>query len=296
MGAMHLKNNIIAMSMLILLALMPVIPAVLAATISITTDKSSYAVGDALVVSGTATPVEVGQDVSIIIYGPSGDIRALDQATPAADGTFSKTVMVFSDTDVSGTWSTKATYKGISNTASFSVSGTAPPTHRTQITLTLDVDVGEIYIKGDSAEVYVLASYKSTPIDANLTATIYGASVLKPSTTKVTTGVYKIAVPIPTNATTGTYSLVVKANHVSDQYEGTGLAMKSFLVSSNLDLTSVKSDIATIKTGVTDAKTAATSAKSAVDGMSTTLTIAVVLALIAAAASVFSVVQVSRKK
>ena len=271
---MRIKTNgiaITAITALIILALMPVLP-VFAQTNSISTSKTSYAVGDSLVVTGTVSPVQVGQDVSIVVLGPTNELKAFAQVTPGSDGKFSQTVMVFGSTDPSGTWSAKATYMGVSSTATFSFVGAPVTPIKTTITVSLDVDGGTIHFGGETAEFYVLVSYQDSTLDALITPTIYGPTTLTPTSTKVATGLYKITVPIPANANTGTYTLVFKATLVSDKYEGSGIIMKSFLISPKLG--AIDTDLAAVKKAVTDANTAANAAKAAADAAGTKATAA----------------------
>ena len=271
---MRIKTNgiaITAITALIILALMPVLP-VFAPTNSISTSKTSYAVGDSLVVTGTVSPVQAGQDVSIVVLGPTNELKAFAQVTPGSDGKFSQTVMVFGSTDPSGTWSAKATYMGISSTATFSFVGAPVTPIKTTITVSLDVDGGTIHFGGETAEFYVLVSYQDSTLDASITPTIYGPTTLTPTSTKVATGLYKITVPITANANTGTYTLVFKATLVSDKYEGSGIVMKSFLISPKLG--AIDTDLAAVKKAVTDANTAANAAKAAADAAGTKATAA----------------------
>ena len=271
---MRIKTNgiaITAITALIILALMPVLP-VFAQTNSISTSKTSYAVGDSLVVTGTVSPVQAGQDVSIVVLGPTNELKAFAQVTPGSDGKFSQTVMVFGSTDPSGTWSAKATYMGVSSTATFSFVGAPVTPIKTTITVSLDVDGGTIHFGGETAEFYVLVSYQDSTLDASITPTIYGPTTLTPTSTKVATGLYKITVPITANANTGTYTLVFKATLVSDQYVGSGIVMKSFLISPKLG--AIDTDLAAVKKVVTDANTAANAAKAAADAAGTKATAA----------------------
>jgi hypothetical protein len=315
---MDLKRNAVALTALMILMLLPV--AAYAVTVTVSTDKAKYKPGESLVVRGVVSPVEAGQDVSIIVYSPLMEPKAFGQATPAADGAYSTTVMVFKDTDPSGVWTVKVAYKGTTNTATFEFEGAPVVPPKTTITLTLSLDVGSVYYLGDTAEVYTLATYQGKTVDANLTATVYGPASLTTTTSKVGTGLYKITVSIPSTAKLGTYTLVVSASHVSEQYEGSGATLKSFVVSSKpltvddlsaiktdlgtlkndtstlkSDTSTLKSDVAAAKKSASDAATAAAGAKSAVEAMSGTLYAAVILALIAAVAAVVGVIQITRK-
>jgi len=315
---MDLKRNAVALTALMMLTLLSV--AAYAVTVTVSTDKAKYKPGESLVVRGVVSPVEAGQDVSIIVYSPLMEPKAFGQATPAADGAYSTTVMVFKDTDPSGVWTVKVAYKGTTNTATFEFEGAPVVPPKTTITLTISMDVGSVYYLGDTAEVYTLATYQGKAVDANITASVYGPASLTTTTSKVGTGLYKITVSIPSTAKLGTYTLVVSASHVSEQYEGSGATLKSFVVSSKpltpddlsaiktdlgtlkndtstlkSDTSTLKSDVAAAKKSASDAATAAAGAKSAVEAMSGTLYAAVILALIAAVAAVVGVIQITRK-
>lgn len=312
---MDLKRNAVALTALMLLMLLPV--TAYAVTVTVTTDKPSYKPGQPLVVRGVVSPVQPGQDVSIIVYSPLNEPKAFGQATPAADGRYSTTVMVFKDTDPSGVWTVKAVYMGTTSEATFEFVGVPVVPPKTTITLTVSVDVGAVYYPGDTAELYVLTSYQGKVIDANLTSTAYGPTAITPSVSKVGTGLYKITLAIPSAAKLGTYALVVSASHTSEQYEGSGAALKTFTVGpkplttddvskaleplkSDLgtlknETSVIKSDSAAAKKSASDAAAAAAGARSAVEAMSGTLYAAVILALIAAIAAIVGVIQITRK-
>jgi hypothetical protein len=98
--------------------------AVSQAAITVRTDKASYGPGNILKVSGTVSPVAAGQDMAILVYNPSGALKAVDQVTPSSTGSYSKDLLTFASDDPTGTWSVKATYQGVSATTSFTF---APP-------------------------------------------------------------------------------------------------------------------------------------------------------------------------
>lgn len=58
-----------------LLTASPAITTLAAATITASTDKSSYYSGQVLTVSGTVSPVTSGQDVAITVSGPASELR-----------------------------------------------------------------------------------------------------------------------------------------------------------------------------------------------------------------------------
>ena len=240
----------------ILLLLLVVAPALAVITVTVTTDKDTYSPGDTLIVSGTVSPVTAGQDVAITVYGPLGDLKAVDQATPAADGTYSKAVLVFSSTDPTGTWTVRATYMGASDSKTFAFTGgvaptpTAPPT-----ALSVAVDGGNIYFPGETAEFYILVSYSGALVEANVSTGLYGPTGAPMTGARIATGLYTITLAIPADAPAGTYTLVANASTTLDGYPVSGVALKSFLISPtltewNAKLISINGTVAEIKTDV----------------------------------------------
>jgi len=291
----------IATMMLTLLMLLPVLPALAQATITVTTDKTAYGVGDTLTVKGIVTPVVTGQDVTIIVYTPANAPSVFGQVTPGADGTFSKAVKVFGTADVSGVWTVTATYQGVQASATLLFSGAPIVKPKTSIPIYVDVEVASILSGSETASFYVLTSSSGVPIAANITFMMYGPSNLTGTMTNLATGLNRISAPIPANATIGTYAIVVNASYVTDVYQGAGVGQKAFVISSVLS--NINSNVNTLTStavpaaasSASAASAAATAAKASVDSMSTVLYVAVILALIAAVAAIVSVVQITRK-
>jgi len=90
-------------SILILLLIAPLaMPAIFASPIAVTTDKSNYAAGDNLSVSGTTTAIAL---ISIQVFDPSNVRKAVSQAVSDADGIYSASnIYKFSSKDTGGTW------------------------------------------------------------------------------------------------------------------------------------------------------------------------------------------------
>jgi PKD repeat protein len=136
------------------------------------------------------------------------------------------------------------------NSTTFIVIDTAP--------LEVNVDVGTIHFRGETAEFYIQTIYKGTPVDA----TTIDATLFKPdgshetlSPSKVSTGLYKATYAIPADAQTGSYVLTVEATYSQPTIDSKGASLKSFLVSDTLTgwnawLVSIKDDMGTIKTDI----------------------------------------------
>lgn len=82
------------------------VSSVFAATVTFSTDKSSYSSGESIKLTGKITPVGDGQFVIVQIINPSdSDLVAADQFLPKSDGTFSKTYLADGPK-----WSQEGTY------------------------------------------------------------------------------------------------------------------------------------------------------------------------------------------
>lgn len=120
--------------------------------------------------------------------------------------------------------------------------------------LTVEMDVGSIHFRAETAEFYVFTTLNGIPVDA---AEI-SVTIQKPDRTTETltaehiaTSIYLITYNIPANASAGTYTLNVQAsvNGVNGTY------LRSFLVNSTLTdwsatLLAVKDGVATIQTDI----------------------------------------------
>jgi hypothetical protein len=100
--------------------------------------------------------------------------------------------------------------------------------------LDVEVDVGSVYFRGETAEFYVLVSSAGNRESASLCASLYFNGTLYASLTgsvkPVATGLYRIPYAIPLNASAGEYALIVDASVCG--VDGTG--MKVFLLSQTL--------------------------------------------------------------
>jgi len=295
MTAIARRTTMATLAVLLLTVLMlPTAVLVYAATATVTTDKTSYSPNNVLRVSGTVSPVTTGYDVAISVKGPTGEQRAVEQATPNADGTYSKDVMTFAPGNPSGTWTVTATYQGASAVATFTFAGVPP---KTSIIVNVGVSTGQVFVGGDKVDCFILSSYNGKALDANWTTSLYGPA--GPATTmsvsRLSTGLYRGSVTLASNASTGTYTVMASASVNSTQYLGTGVGLASFEVSGALK--SLSTDMGTVKTGVAGANTGITNVlgKFPITVDISPIWIAVVLSLIAALAAIYSTITVQRK-
>jgi len=264
-----------------------------AATITVATDKASYTPGATLGVSGKISPVDAGQEVAILVNGPTGDLKSVAQIKPSADGSYSQTVLTFAPTDATGTWTVKATYEGVSAQTSFTYTGVPP---RTNIAVNVWVSTGRVYFTNETADIYVLTAYNGMPLDANVTTMLYtGGSSSKLTLSKVSSGLYMVNYKPAADAKAGTYTVVADATILTAQYSGKGIGISSFELTQamsaiNTAVNSVKSSIAVVKTD-----TGSILGKFPIAIDLTPMWVAVVLSLVAAIAAIYSTITVQRK-
>jgi len=300
MTATARKTTTMVSTILMLAVLVAPLALSFAATVTVLVDKPAYLPGQTLTVSGTVSPVTSGQDVAIQVYSPTGELKAVDQATPGSDGTYSKQVMTFAATSPSGTWSVKATYQGASASAVFTFTGVPP---RTNIVLSVDVSSGSMYAPGDSVSAYILTSYGGLALDANVTAALYaGTTSTAMTVTKVSKGLYLGTSTLAAGAAAGTYNIFVNASVTTSQYLGYGLGLGSFQVTS--DLNDIKSGITGVNNGLSSLNKTLTGINNGISDIKKNFPItvdispiwyAVVLSLIAAIAAIYSTITVQRK-
>jgi hypothetical protein len=188
------------------------------APVTVTTDKPTYAPGESLIVSGKVATVKAGQAIAIQVFDPRGNRKAVSQATPAADGTYSVSVMTFALTDPAGTWKVTATYLGQTVETTFElVSDVEPPT-LTSVT----TDKGS-YIGGSSITVTVITSDNVGITSVTATIAETGASTTLASTAVPNTYVGTLTAP----TSEGTYTIEVV---VTDSGGNTASGAASFKV------------------------------------------------------------------
>ncbi len=97
--------------------------------IVITTDKTSYAKGDIITVSGEVKDI-LGQAVSVMVISPNGSIVSIAQVQVGADKKFSVEIVAGGTMKSDGTYSIKVTYGGPNRTAetTFEFGGTTGTT------------------------------------------------------------------------------------------------------------------------------------------------------------------------
>jgi len=97
--------------------------------IVVSTDKSSYAAGDTIVVSGEVKDL-IGQAVSVMIVSPNGNIVSIAQVDVGSDHTFSTEITAGGTMKFDGTYTVSVTYGGPQRTAEttfdFSGAGVGP--------------------------------------------------------------------------------------------------------------------------------------------------------------------------
>jgi hypothetical protein len=77
---------------------------------SVATDKRTYIPGETATIKGTVPVVIPGRSVVIQVFNPANTIYALDQITPASDGTFSTSIKLGGKLAKLGFYTVKATY------------------------------------------------------------------------------------------------------------------------------------------------------------------------------------------
>jgi len=89
-------------------------------TISVSTDRSSYATDDTIIVSGSVSQITQNIDVTLVITNPEGDILTLTQLTPSSSGTYSASFKAGGPVwELSGTHTIRAQYGTIGSDTTF---------------------------------------------------------------------------------------------------------------------------------------------------------------------------------
>lgn len=157
-------------------------------------------------------------------HDPDGTITAYSWSF--GDGATGEGVMTNHFYAASGTYTVMLTVTdddGMNSTASANVTVA-------RAMLDVQVKVGSIHFRGETAEFYVLTSSFGRMVDADVSATLYfnGSPVESfTSIEHVTTGLYRIPYAVPLDASAGTYTLVAESSYLTLN----GVAIESFLLS-----------------------------------------------------------------
>jgi hypothetical protein len=157
-------------TILILASLATVVPAALAAPITVQTDKDAYGPGESLNVSGTAT---ANAWISIQLFNPDGNRVAIAQA--GSDGAWSATgIYTFAEDDPQGTWTVKAYDSATGETAETTFTFPAVPADTIPPTLTVSlVPTKDLY----GVETITIVVQADEPLGScSITVTQAGAS------------------------------------------------------------------------------------------------------------------------
>ena len=120
-------------------------------SIVVTTDKSSYSDGETVTISGEIKNMVPGDQLSILIQSPNGNLVALDQLTVGTDNQFSKEIKVGGKLmKTEGTYSVKVQYRAQSATTSFEFDGIASVTSNKTIEETIEETIIEDLVVIDS--------------------------------------------------------------------------------------------------------------------------------------------------
>ena len=88
--------------------------------IDVSTDKSNYSDGDVMIISGEIINMVPGDQLSILIQSPNGNLVALDQLTVSSDNQFSTEIKLGGKLmKTEGTYTIKVQYREQSTTTSF---------------------------------------------------------------------------------------------------------------------------------------------------------------------------------
>ncbi|MBS7612576.1 hypothetical protein KEJ27_10340, partial [Candidatus Bathyarchaeota archaeon] len=265
------------LALLILLAA-PAYAAVV--TITVTTDKPSYLLGQIVTISGTVKEDNVAKAnvyVNVEVRDPVGTLRFADVVKTASDGSYT-TSFKLAETLATGTYTVKATYGGVSETASFTVS--AAPTFTMTVTPeTLVVPIGlsdstNIQVTAVGAYVYKVALTATTV--ENLSVSFINATGT-PSFSSIA------VVTAPLEAAKGTYRLTVTATGEDNTTVSKSLTvvvvdtppaiskLLSELESINETLTGLEKTLTGLENTVKDLKTDVDTVKTSVTGLTSRL-------------------------
>lgn len=140
-------------------------------------------------------------------------------------------------------------------------------------TISVTIDSGSVYFRGETAEFSILTTNNGEPIGTTkVEALLYHGSSLSANLTTlvqtVTTGLYRVTYSIPADADYGTYTLVAKAEY----YNARGTSTKAFQISQTLTnttatITQIINGIATIQTDLNTIKVNLTAINASISGL-----------------------------
>ena len=92
--------------------------------INVSTDKSNYSEGETLTIFGEIINMVPGDQLSILIQSPNGNLVALDQLTVSSDNQFTTEIKLGGKLmNIEGTYTIKVQYREHSTTTSFEFGG-----------------------------------------------------------------------------------------------------------------------------------------------------------------------------
>ena len=116
-------------------------------TIVVSTDKPSYSDGDTIIISGEIKNMVPGDQLSILIQSPNGNLVALDQLTVGVDNQFSTEIKVGGKLmKIEGTYTIKVQYREQSANTSFEFGGTVSIPANNMVEETIEETIEEIIV------------------------------------------------------------------------------------------------------------------------------------------------------
>ena len=116
-------------------------------TIVVSTDKPSYLDGDTISISGEIKNMVPGDQLSMLIQSPNGNLVALDQLTVGVDNQFSTEIKVGGKLmKIEGTYTIKVQYREQSANTSFEFGGTVSIPANNMVEETIEETIEEIIV------------------------------------------------------------------------------------------------------------------------------------------------------
>ena len=115
--------------------------------IVVSTDQPSYSNGDTITISGEIKNMVPGDQLSILIQSPNGNLVALDQLTVGVDNQFSTEIKVGGKLmKIEGTYTIKVQYREQSANTSFEFGGTVSIPANNMVEETIEETIEEIIV------------------------------------------------------------------------------------------------------------------------------------------------------